>query len=65
MKKSLGLPSRYQVKIQVRILWKCALEHKIPLKISHIYELISKRYGFENWDTFSASLMKNDKKVSR
>lgn len=32
-------------------------------KLSHVYNLVSREYGFKDWNTLSAFLKRNDSKI--
>lgn len=58
----LDFPSHACIKKRVKAFWDKGKEKEgIKYKIAHLYEFAAKLYGYENWDTFSAILLLNDK----
>ena len=61
-----NLPSRDIIKERVKAFWNKGKNKEITkLTISSMYEFAAKLYGYENWDTFSAILEKNDESIAR
>lgn len=59
-------PSRNTIKDRVKTFWgKGKGVDGVHYKMAHLYEFAAKIYGYENWDTFSAILERNDERLGR